>query len=186
MKRINLLPKPKRTELMYERLYHNLIVAIVLAVCILLSGVVSQLLVWGYLENAQATLSSEIEILKSQINKTENAELKQQIRFVNNQMKDFENLSISQPQWSKVLNAFAADIPDGVKISQFNADSKLKVDITGFSPTREGVIELYNNIKNDTDHFKDIDYPLENISKPTDVRFHFSFTIQSGILIPKP
>lgn len=186
MKRINLLPKPKQTELMYERLFHNVVVAVVLAVCILLSGVVVQLVVWGYLESSQKSLVSNIEQLKSQINKTENAELKQQIRLVNNQMKDFEQLAAKQPKWSEVLDAFASQIPNGVKINQFQADNtKLRVDITGFSPTRDAVIELYNNINSDKTHFRDIDYPLENVAKPTDVNFHFSFTIQEGVLAPK-
>lgn len=186
MKKINLLPKPRQSELTYEQIYHSIFVAVVLAVCILLIGVVVQLLTWAYLERSQVTLAADIEQLKRAIDKTENAELKKQIQYANSQMKDFANLGNLQPQWSPLLDAFASKIPAGVKISQFSADStKLKVDITGYSPTRELVIELYNNINADQEHFKDIDYPLENVAKPVDVQFHFTFYIAEGVLVPK-
>lgn len=186
MKRINLLPKPRQNELMFERLYHNVVVAVVLAVCILLTGVLSQLIVWAYLERSQVSLAADIERLKAQTSKTENAQLKQEIRLVNSQMKDFDQLAAAEPKWSEVLDAFASQVPSGIKISQFNADSKnLTVDISGYSPTRDLVIDLYNNINADDAHFKNIDYPLENIAKPTDVQFHFTFSIQDGVLVPK-
>jgi Tfp pilus assembly protein PilN len=186
MKKINLLPKPKQKELMYERLFHNMLVAVVLAVCILMTGVVSQLVVWGYLERSQNTLIDDIDRLKKAIDKTESAQIKQEIRLVNSQMKDFEQLSALQPKWSSVLNAFAVQVPPGVQITDFVADSTtLKIDINGQSPTREQVIQLYNNLSSDQQHFKNIDYPLENVAKPKDVRFHFTFYIQDGVLVPK-
>ena len=186
MKKINLLPKPKQKELMYERLFHNILVAVVLASCILLSGVVVQLITWAYLERSQVSLIADIEWLKKSTDKTESAQVKQDIRLVNSQMKDFDQLAKAQPRWSVVLDAFAVQIPNGVQISEFTADSaKMRIDISGYSPTREQVIELYNNINADKDHFKDIDYPLENVAKPVDVKFHFSFFIKEGVLIPK-
>lgn len=187
MKRINLLPKQKQTELYYEDLYHSTSVAVILGVVILALGVVVQIFVMFYLENKEAKLMAEIETLKQQTDKTENNEQKKQIRLINSQMQDFEKLAKDSPQWSVVLKAFGGLVPKDVKISSFSADSKTgKVEIAGYSPTRELVIELYNNINADKDHFKDINYPLENVARPTDVLFSFAFTIQEGVVIPKP
>ncbi len=186
MKRINLLPKPKQNELIYEQIFHSVLVAVVIGICILLAGVAAQMAVWAYLDRSQVALIDDIDKLRRATDKTENAELKKQIQYVNSQMKDFEKLASQQPQWSKVLDAFASQIPEGVKISEFIANNAdLEVDIAGYSPTRELVIELYNNINSDKEHFKDIDYPLENVAKPTDVQFHFTFHIQDGVLVPK-
>jgi hypothetical protein len=56
------------------------------------------------------------------------------------------------------------------------------VSITGFSPTRELVIQLYNNILQDNKDFYNVNYPFENLGKPTNVNFHFNFYLQSKLL----
>ena len=186
MKRINLLPQHKQQELYYGNLFHSVSVAAVLATGILLLGIVAQIGVWIYLQSAEKSISAEVDQVQQQIDKSENAELKEQIKIINAQMVDFQNLQKISPQWSAVLNAFAVLVPKNVKISQFEATSKKgQIDIAGYSPTREAVIELYNNINSDKAHFKDVNYPLENVSKPTDVAFTFTFFIQDGVLIPK-
>lgn len=186
MKRINLLPIHKQSELYYEDLYHSVSVAAVLGVLILLLGVVAQVAVWFYLDAKEKSVTIEVDTLKQQIDRTENAQLKQEIKLINNQMVDFESLSKLTPKWSAVLTAFAKQIPADVRISSFTAEVKTgKIEISGYSPTRELVIELYNNINSDKEHFRDIDYPLENVAKPTEVNFNYSFFIQDGILVPK-
>lgn len=187
MKHINLLPQHKQTELYYEDLYHSTLVAVIIGVAVVLLGVVAQIFVMVYLNSKERAVSAEVETLKQQTDKTENAELKRQIRSINNQMLDFEKLSANSPKWSKVIAAFAKQVPKGVKINSFVADSKTsKIEITGFSPTREAVIELYNNINSDKENFKDINYPLENVAKPTNVQFNYAFYIVEGVLLPKP
>lgn len=186
MKHINLLPKHKQTELYYEDLYHSTLMAVIIGVVVVLLGVVAQIFVMVYLNSKESSVSADVETLKQQTDKTENAELKRQIRSINNQMLDFEKLSANSPKWSKVIAAFAQQVPKGVKINSFIADSKTsKIEITGFSPTREAVIELYNNINSDKENFKDINYPLENVAKPTNVQFNFAFYIVDGVLLPK-
>lgn len=187
MKRINLLPQHKQSDLYYEDLYHSVTTLVVLSIVILLLGVVAQVFVWIYLDRQEKVLTTEVVELQQQIDKSENAQVKQEIREINTLMTDFESLYLSTPQWSRVLKSFARLIPDGVLISSFVADSKTgEIEISGYSPTREQVIELYNNINGDKEHFKNINYPLENVAKPVDVQFNFSFFIQDGILIPKP
>lgn len=187
MKHLNLLPKHKQQELYYEDLYHSVSKAVVLSVGVLLLGVTVQFGVWFYLGNKETSVNARVEELKQQIDKTENAKLKQEIRLINSQIQDFQTLSSQSPIWSNVLKAFSALVPSGVKISSFSADIKTKkIEITGFSPTREQVIELYNNINSDKEHFKDIDYPLENVSKPANIKFNYTFFIQDDVLIPKP
>ncbi len=186
MKHINLLPPNKQTDLYYEDLYHSTAVAVALGVLILLTGIVAQVFVSIYLQNKTSKLIEEIQIQKQQTDKTENASQKAQIKLINSQMQDFEKLADQSPQWSKVLIAFSKQVPKSVKVDNFTADAKTgKITISGYSPTRDLVIELYNNLSSDKDHFKDVNYPLENVAKPTDILFNYSFTIQDGILIPK-
>ncbi len=187
MKKLNLLPSHKQSELYYEDLYHSVSVAAVLSAAILLLGILAQVGVWFYLDNKEKSVTADVETLKQQIDKTENAQLKQEIKLINNQMNDFESLAKLSPKWSAVLRAFSAQVPSGVKIGSFSAETKTgKIEISGYSPTRELVIELYNNINSDKENFRDIDYPLENVAKPTNVNFNYSFFIKEGILVPAP
>lgn len=187
MKRINLLPKLKQRELAHERILHSVSVAATLAVVLLLFGVVVQFGVWTFLDRTMQSVDTEIELLKGVANKSENAVVKQDIKTANAQIEDFSKLAALTPQWSKVLAAFVQHVPAGVKITEFNTEVSTttglqEITISGYSPTRDLVIDLYNNINADKTNFKDIDYPLENVTQPVDVRFFFTFTIPDGVL----
>lgn len=183
MKRINLLSKQKQHELVNEHTLYSVSVAVVLATLILILGVVVQLGVWVYLDRTAKSVSDQITQLQAIANKSENADLKQQIKLANNEIQDFSSLYNKTPQWSDVLAAFVKDVPNTVKITQFDAQTdKQLITISGYSPTRDLVIDLYNNINADKDHFKNIDYPLANVTQPTDVRFFFTFSIADGVL----
>jgi Tfp pilus assembly protein PilN len=184
IKRTNLLPKDKLKELTYEHVLYSVTVAIVASVVILLLGLLVQFGVWFYLNKKMVSSDEEIGQLKISANKTEDAAIKEHINLVNAEIQDFTALSAATPQWSTVLAAFVKDVPQGIKISEFDADAtKKQITITGYSPTRDAVIDLYNNLNADKEHFLNINYPLENVSKPTDVKFTYTFSIVDGVLI---
>lgn len=158
--------------------------AVVVAVIVLLFGVVVQFGVWAYLNKKIHTSQAEIEQLKRVANKSENASVKEEIKHVNAEIQDFTDLTAQTPHWSRVLAAFVKNVPVNVNITQFDADAaKQEITISGFSPSRDLVIDLYNNINADKEHFKNINYPLENVTQPTDVRFNFTFSIADGVLV---
>ncbi len=187
MKIINLLPKVKQQELRYEELFHGIGVASVLAIAILVGALVMQLGMGVYLNHIADTTAKNTDRIKQAIDKQENNEIKNQIKLINAQMNDFKKLIDATPAWSNVLLAFAAQVPEGVKINNFTADlATKKIIINGQSPTREQAIALYNNIKQDSKNFRDIDYPLENVARPLDVNFHFTFFMQDELLKSLP
>ncbi len=185
MKLVNLLPKIKQKELIYEEAYHSMVVFIELGLVTLLLVLVAQFGGRFYISQIAHRYDQDIEDLKQVTDKQENAELKKQIQDINAIVGDYNQLATNTPGWSTVLKTFAAHVPDGVKLQTFIADrEKLKIDISGISPTREQVIELHRNISGDTEHFEKIDYPLENISRPTNVPFHFTFFLKPHVLTP--
>lgn len=182
MRLINLLPKPRQQELRYQAVLNSMLIVFSMS---LLSFAVVFLAQFGakfYLEAKVQAMDAEISQLKTQVNKQENASLKKKIQNINDIISDFNNLTVS-PKWSKVLKAFAPLPPDGIKISSFTIDAaKKSILINGQSPTRELVIELYNNILQDNRDFYNIDYPLEHVVKENNVIFHFTFYIQDKLL----
>ncbi len=185
MKIINLLPKSKQKELQYENLFHSVFTAAIIGAASLLLVVLLEVGLGVYLQRQHTVITQQIEQTKKLSNKEENAQLKIVVDGINAQLKDYQELSAASPLWSKALRSFTENVPEEVIITTFNADSsKKQVDISGYAPTREQVISLYNRINSDKKHFRDIDYPLENVARATDVDFHFTFFVQDDVLKP--
>lgn len=183
MKLINLLPKSRQEEIAYEKILKNLYSAIWISLASFALVFLAQVAAKLYLQERQDAVQKNIENIKNQVDKKENAEVKQKIVMINNQIADYKNLADSVPKWSRVLKAFSVLPPQGVKINNFQVNvSARMVTINGFSPTREKVIELYNNLVEDSQNFYNVDYPLENLIRPTDVAFHYTFYIREDLL----
>lgn len=183
MKEINLLPKPKQEELRSEVLLSSLYKIIGISVVSFCVVFLAQLGTKFYLNSDLGAINDKITQLKGQVNKQDNASIKTQIANINNRIGDFKNLAGATPKWSKVLKAFAVLPPQDVKINSFVLDfGRKSVTINGFSPTREKVIDTYNSILADNKEFYNIDYPLENVAKPEDINFHFTFNIRDDLL----
>lgn len=180
---INLLPQPRQQEIRYQNILGAAIQAIIFS---LMSFAVVFLAQFGaklFLAQQARATASEIQQLTAQVNKEDNEKIKGEIKQINGTISDYLALSAQSPKWSKVLRAFAKLPPEDVRIVNFTVDSATKmVNIVGVSPSRESMIQLYNNIKADENEFYNVDYPLENVIKPENVNFHFSFYIKDQLL----
>lgn len=183
MKIINLLPKPRQELLRQEATFRSLLSFFWISLFTFALVIAVQAGVKIYLQTQGNAINNSIEILQAQVKKQENSTVKKQITVINNYIADYKNLSTGIPKWSKVLKAFAPLPPRGVVVNSFVIDfNKKSVNINGTAPTRELVIELYNNILQDEKEFYNIDYPLENVAKPKDISFHFTFYIKDEVI----
>jgi Tfp pilus assembly protein PilN len=186
MKTINLLPKLRQEELRYESILKRVFKVIWMFVFVVFIVFASQLAARIVLQRESGQIVSKIETLKRQVNKESNTQIRAKIKTINDTVADYKNLIDISPKWSKVLEAFALLPPEEVSIESLSVDlPKKSITISGFSPTREKVIELYDIINQDKEHFYNIDYPLQHIVKPTNVNFQFTFYIQDSFLNAK-
>lgn len=183
MKQINLLPKPKQKELANETLFRGVVRFLEVSALTFLLVFLAQLATWSFLRADEANLGKKTEAIKKLSNKEENAKLKEQIREINGQINDFKNLLDGAPTWSKAMRQVAQHVPNGVRITNVVADTKTrKLEVRGYSPTRESVLDFYNAVRNDTEHFVGINYPLENVARPIDVSFLFTIELKETLL----
>ena len=183
MKTINLLPKSRQEDIYYESILRSLLSIIRLSVLSFAIVLLVQFAVQFYLAQYSKDIAAQITESQSQVSKQNTSEINTQITALNNTITDYKNLAGASPVWSNVLAAFAPLPPDGVDISSFSVDITGKsVTISGYAPTRDLVIQLYNNILADTKDFYNVDYPLENIVNPTNVNFHFTFYVKDSLL----
>ncbi len=182
MREINLLPKIRQQEFQNELIVRSLYFVIWISCASFVLVLALQYATKLYLQNRLQSTQNRTELLISQVNKQDNAQIKQKIKAINNVITDYKNLLESTPKWSKVIEAFAVLPPSEVNINTFIIDAaKKSITITGASPTRELVIALHDKIEQDQEHFYNIDFPLENIVKAKDVSFHFTFFIKDEL-----
>lgn len=182
MRTINLLPKPKQQDLKYEAHLHSMkvVIGISMFTFVLVLGV--QFGTKLFLQSQLRAMEGSIKLLQQQTVKEENTIIKNQVKDINNAITDYKDMAAAAPKWSKVLREFAAVPPASVRINSFNVDQKKRlVTIAGFSPTREGVLELYDRIKADK-NFSSVVNPFENLSRPYNVNFNFSFVVDEDLL----
>lgn len=183
MKIINLLPKEKQKELTYRRILRVVIYLILISGFSFALVLLLQFGMKEFLLGQEARLNLSIENLKEQVGKEENAVLKNRIQSLNNLTSDYKTLSSNLPKSSKIIRAFAPLMPSGIKITNMKIDIVRKtVEINGFSQSREQVIKLYDNIAAANKDFPNIDYPLENVAKPLNINFHFTFNFSDSVI----
>ena len=181
-KTINLLPKPRQQELHSDSLLHSLWLVVILTGLSFAAVFLVQFGTKFYLQLQSQSIHDQILALQAEVDKQQNTDVKTKVQAVNNLIGDYHNLVVAAPQWSKIVKAFLPLPPVGLKINSFTISvSNKSINITGLSPTRELVIQLYNNILSDQKDFYGIDYPLENVVSPTDDPFHFTFFIQDKL-----
>lgn len=180
---INLLPKDQQSELGRRSWYRALIHFYMLALCLFALATLLFGGSWWYLHLAEKSLANEADDLRTRSTTQETTDLKKQIKSINNQIEDYNNLTTALPRWSVLLRELAVVVPNGVQIQNFSVDStKRQVIIAGFASTREQAIVLHDNIAADTKYFSNIDYPLENVAKPNNVSFHYTFLVKPEVL----
>lgn len=180
---INLLPKSRLKDLYQEMVFHRLLSAVWLSVFSFAAVIGVQVYAQFELQRRLTDYQGRLDQVKQQVNKKENSDLKAKIKGMNNLIADYKNMGDSIPKISKVLIAFSLLPPDNVSINSLVIDpNKKTVIVTGFSPTRDAVLDFYNAIKGDTKNFKNVDYPLQHIVRPTEVPFQFTFSINDELL----
>jgi len=179
---INLLPKSKQKELHYDSMLHSLWIIVIWSCLSFALVFAAQFATKFYLQLEGQVIHSQIDALQQEVDKQQNSDVKTQIAAANNLIKDYHNLAVASPQWSRIIKAFAPLPPAGVKINSFGVNtSNQSVIINGLSPTRDLVIKLYNTILADQKDFYGIDYPLENVVPATNNPFHFTFYVQKSL-----
>lgn len=182
-KQINLLPKSKLRQLELRSWFFGLLSLYVISgisfglVLVIQGGVL-----W-YLRTHEKSLEAETETLRQFASAKESTDVRKQVTIINNRVNDYNSLVQGTIRWSKLLTLFSEVVPAGVQVQSFAVDAvKKQVAISGYAPTRELVIQLHDNIAAKPAYFAKLDYPLENVARPANISFHYTFTVLDAAL----
>lgn len=182
MKVINLLPQTEQKELQQEKLFRSFrkfLIACGVSYALLIAGLIG----WKiFLTTTLANVDSDIKKNQALIDRQDNDAIRKEVGKINNTNADYLAFAANNPTWSKVLAAFSNLVPSDVVITSFNGNTKTgKIDILGVGTTRDAVLTLRANIANSS-MFKNINLPLENLQKPANVVFNYTFYLADGAL----
>ncbi len=182
MKIINLLPPSEAENLKQIRTFSWVRTFVIASVGVYILVVLLLIGYRFYMASTLSGLDSQISAEKKIISQANNIVLQKQIDDTNHIIGDYNKLSDQNPNWSKILKGFANLVPQGIYIQGFtaNADTGM-VQVTGVAATRQEVLDLHASIAA-SPLFRDIDLPLDNLQKPTNVSFHYTFYVTNGSL----
>lgn len=181
----NLLPKPDQSDVRMEKITSRLLN---LLVWVALSLAVLVVLLLGtriYLASELGRVKDRIVLQQQAVSKEENLEIKRELEEFNTHLANLAAFEENQGFWSEIMINFARLLPSDLVIDTLSADRKTgQISITGFSSSRDSVLMLRENLLT-SDYFENVNFPLSNLTRPTDVNFRYTFFVNNDLLVSK-
>ncbi|MGB2762355.1 MAG: PilN domain-containing protein [Minisyncoccales bacterium] len=180
---INLLPPEYKKELSKEEQYK---IVLTLGIFVLLFLICFSLI----LLSIEIYVSGQLEIKKEfikqsqkEMNFSEIEGLEQKIKSVNENISALVIFYGNQTSIIKISEEISNLIPSGIYLNNISINSskekdyRFLVSLSGFSPSRELLLELESNIKKKEEFFKASSFPQSTWTKPVEIDFSLNLKI---------
>lgn len=175
---INLLPPTERENLIKEARLRLFFVwgIFVLFFLTAFSLVLFSINVYLAGETSSYKILIDYEQQKSSTLEAQNTE--KEIGEINKRLESLNAFYLGQPKITELLRKISELIPEEIYLNSLSLDpvegDGFRVSLTGYSKTRETLLEFKKNLESDQ-VFKGIYFPPSNWVKPSDVNFSASF-----------
>lgn len=181
---LNLLPQ-ERKEIFHWRIYTksaifwgSKILGFLAIFCLLF------LVINLYIKNKIAGLNNKISVFEQTKEMKQIEELGKSSQSINDALNKIDKISGNQIYWTEALAEIIKNIPSGVQIFSLeiapvgaNAETLAaeegKFTISGKAKTRDEILALKKNLKLSA-NFKNIEFPLDNLVKRSEIEFKFT------------
>lgn len=176
MLRMNLLPTEQRKKVNSLMIYQNIVFS---GLILILLSLVLILLLGGFLIFLNLrfqAIEKEIISEQSRIIQTETVRsMERKIKELNKELEEVKEAQIKESNIYSILDDISQNVLVGVEVYSLRIDRETKrVNVSGYSPTRENLL-IIKDILEDSDNYKNIDFPLANLTNPRDIDFSLSF-----------
>ncbi len=175
---INLLPPKQKEELLAQEQFKIVLILGIVIISFLLSLVLIlfsiKTLIWTDLQIQRIFIEQKEKELKS----PKIQGLEEKIKEYNLTLLKLNNFYQSQKNLTTILEKIPRILPDKTYLTtlNFNYDN-LGISLSGFSPSREILLELKKNLEGAED-FKEIDFPPTNWVEPININFTVTFKLK--------
>jgi len=124
----------------------------------------------------ESRLAEEI-LNASHLNSNKNDGAEKFVIEVNKKLSTIENIQKNNISWSKVFIKISKIIPEEVKLSSLNINTKTsKINFRGVAKTRDSLLEIKDSLESDS-IFSKLDFPIQNILQKENINFDISAII---------
>ncbi len=180
---INLLPPKEKEEILQEKNWKLLMILGML----LLFFLISLLLI---LFSIKIFVTGEVEVQKilfaereKEFKNTQMQNLQNNLTAFNKKLSQLDSFYQNQSNFSEILEEISKTLPPGVYlnnssiISQGGKNEGSKCSISGFSPSRQILLVLKDNLEKEK-NFQEVYFPPSDWVKPADINFTISFKVK--------
>lgn len=174
---MNLLPIKQRKRARLAILYQNIIssglilILLILVLIILLGGFLI------FLNLKYQAIEKKIIIEQSRVIQTETVRgMERKVKELNKELVELKEIQNKQSNLYQILDNISQKLLLGVVVHSLEIDKKTgKVTVTGYSAFRENLLAIKQALETSSE-YKNIDFPISNLTNPKDIDFWFSFT----------
>lgn len=177
---INLLPPEEKKGILIKK---KLKLVLIFELGILLFLISALLIVFSIAIYLNGEINSEkiaVSQKEEDIDLTTIADFQKKIEALNEKIKNVESFYNEQVYLTPVLEKVFEKLPSQSYLNNFSftkSSETLKINLSGFIPTRDDLLAFKRNIENDKD-FKNISFPPGNWVSQTDIEFFLSFELK--------
>lgn len=179
MIRLNLLPTEEKKKIKLDFLQCNIIfsglflILLILILILILSGSLI------FLNFKLYSISQETMLQQSKIVQTETIKgIEKKVKELNLQLTDLDKITKNQSNFYNVLSDIVPELLSRVEVYTIDMERETKtITITGYSSTRDNLLLIKKTLETSV-KYKNIDFPISNLTNPKDINFRFSFTYE--------
>lgn len=175
---LNLLPPEEKKSLNIQIANRRLLIVGLAIIFNLLIFISALGLIWFSLTLKLKNNQQELTALRHKLSLENFLPLQEKIQQINNKLETLNKIQIDHKYYSRILEHLLTLIPAETKIKTIDINEN-RINLQGFAPRRELVIQLKQNLET-RPIFENIQSPIENFLKSTDIDFIFSFNLKKN------
>lgn len=175
---MNLLPTKQRKKIGLKIIYQNIIFSGLILILLILILIVFLGGFLIFLNFKYHSIEKKITIEQSRVIQTETIKgMERKVKELNKELVELKETQAKRSNLYQVLENVSQKLLLEVEVYSLEIDREAeKVTITGHSSTREKLLAIKETLETSPE-YKNIDFPLSNLTNPKDIDFRFSFTL---------
>ena len=173
---INLLPQKEKGVIQAEENKKVIlilgIIGFIFILCFILVLTTIKVYIAGQAEVERIILEQEKEEFKV----SEEKNFSEEIRSANESLTALKSFYKNQVKVTEILEGVSRNLSEGLYLNEFSYQKEIsQIVISGFSPTREALIEFKDNLEG---NFENVHFPPDSWLKATNIDFASKFKIK--------
>lgn len=174
---LNLLPPQYKQALKKEENFRLFLILGTVSLTFFISLALILFSVRIYVKAQAESVNFLVESERMRLQSTQTAELREKITKGSQNISKLNSFYKNRSDSTRILETIFQAVPEQASLTSLSWRKETGVvTISGFSPNREVLFELRNNLQSEA-RFSDINFPPQNFVKPANIDFQATFKV---------